>query len=97
LLAEEFTEHSAAGITASFRTTNYSLPLGDSLEEISMPVLFTNGVEEEGFQKHLPRVRLIPQVEIVDLPASHAVNAHDPRGWNRAAVDFIKRHTDIGV
>lgn len=97
LLAEEFTEHSAAGITASFRTTNYSLPLGDSLGEISVPVLFTNGVEEEGFQKHLPRVRLIPQVEIVDLPASHAVNAHDPRGWNRAAVDFIKRHTDIGV
>lgn len=97
LLSKEFGEHSAAGITASFRVTNFSLPLGESLPEISAPVLFTNGVEEERFQKHLPRVKLIPQVEIVDLPASHAVNAHDPEGWNRAVVDFFKRHTDIGV
>jgi pimeloyl-ACP methyl ester carboxylesterase len=97
LLSKEFTEHSAAGITASLRITNFSLPLGESLKEISMPVLFTNGVEEQRFQQHLPRVRLIPQVEIVDLPAAHAVNAHDPEGWNRAVVDFFKRHTDIGV
>ena len=97
LLSKEFSEHSPQGITASFRTTNYSLPLGDLLADISAPVLFTHGAEEQNFQKHLPRVKLIPQIEIVDLPASHAVNAHDPEGWNRTAVDFIKRHTDNGV
>ena len=97
LLSKEFSEHSAQGIVDSFRTTNYSLPLGESVRDISVPVLFTHGVEEERFQKHLSRVRLIPQVEIVDLPASHAVNAHDPAGWNQATIAFIKRHTNIGA
>ena len=53
--------------------------------------------EEQRFQKHLPRVKLIPQVEVVELPASHAVNAHDPKGWNRAAIDFIAKHTNPGA
>ena len=93
LLADEFSEHSPQGISASFRITNYSLPLGESLRKISAPVLFTNGIEEERFQKHLPRVKQIPQIEIVDLPASHAVNAHDPQGWNAAATAFINKHS----
>jgi len=97
LLDHEFGEHSTKGISSSFRITNFALPLGTSLQEISAPVLFTNGIEEQRFQKHLPRVKLIPQVEIVDLPASHAVNAHDPNGWNRAAVDFITKHSNPGV
>ena len=96
LLANEFSEHTAAGIAASFRVTNYALPLGDSLAEITAPVLFTNGVEEERFQRHLPRVRKIAGIEIVELSASHAVNAHDPTGWNRAAIDFIMRHPISG-
>ena len=94
---EEFSEHSARGISLSFRITNFALPLGNSLQEISAPVLFTNGIEEQRFQKHLPRVKLIPQVEVVELPASHAVNAHDPKGWNRAAADFISKHANPGV
>lgn len=96
-LDEEFSEHSARGISLSFRITNFALPLGNSLQEISAPVLFTNGIEEQRFQKHLPRVKLIPQVEVVELPASHAVNAHDPKGWNRAAADFISKHANPGV
>jgi len=96
LLAQEFSEHSAAGISASFRITNYALPLGESLRNITAPVLFTNGIEEERFQKHLPQVKLIPHIEIVELVASHAVNAHDPVGWNQAAVNFIQRHSDSG-
>ena len=96
LLANEFSEHTAAGISASFRVTNYALPLGESLEDITAPVLFTNGVEEERFQRHLPQVKKISGVEIVELPASHAVNAHDPAGWNRAAIDFVTRHPISG-
>ncbi|HAX04133.1 MAG TPA: hypothetical protein DCX77_00515 [Acidimicrobiaceae bacterium] len=97
LLEQEFSEHSAKGISSSFRITNFALPLGRSLQEISVPALFTNGIEEERFQKHLPRVKLIPRVEIVELPASHAVNAHDPKGWNQATVDFITKHSNPGV
>ena len=95
-LDQEFGEHSPQGISSSFRITNFALPLGDLLQDISAPVLFTNGIEEERFQKHLPRVMLIPGVEIVELPASHAVNAHDPKGWNQAAVDFISKHANLG-
>lgn len=90
-LAVEFSEHDELGISGSFRYTNYSLPLGEKLRDIAVPTLLTNGIDEERFQVHMPRVRWIPGVEVVDLPASHAVNAHDPEGWNRAAVEFITR------
>ncbi|MDG2111136.1 MAG: alpha/beta fold hydrolase [Actinomycetota bacterium] len=92
-LDEEFSEHGATGIIGSFRHTNYSLPLGEALRDIQVPTLLTNGIDEERFQLHLPRVKWIPDIEIVELPASHAVNAHDPQGWNEAAVEFIGRHT----
>lgn len=89
----EFSEHDPVGIIGSFRHTNYSLPLGEALREIAVPTLLTNGIDEERFQHHMPRVNWIPGIEIVELPASHAVNAHDPEGWNAAAVEFIGRHT----
>ena len=92
-LAAEFSEHDVAGISGSFRYTNYSLPLGEGLTRISVPTLLTNGTDEERFQSLLPRVRLVPDIEIVELDASHAVNAHDPRGWNAAASRFITRHS----
>ena len=92
-LAVEFGEHDPRGVAGSFRITNYSLPLGDGLTQISVPTLLTNGVDEERFQRLLPRCRLIPGLEIVELPASHAVNAHDPQGWNEAATEFISRHS----
>ena len=90
-LAEEFSEHQPTGIIGSFRYTNYSLPLGETLRQISVPTLLTNGIDEERFQRHLERVRWIPGVEIVDLAASHAVNAHDPEGWNAAVIEFMGR------
>ncbi len=90
-LAEEFSEHDPVGITGSFRVTNYALPLGERLADIGVPTLLTNGIEEERFQVHLERARTIPALEIVDLPGSHAVNAHDPEGWNAAVVEFMSR------
>ncbi|WP_420624442.1 hypothetical protein [Candidatus Poriferisodalis sp.] len=41
-----------------------------------------------------PRVRQIPDVEIVDLAASHAVNAQDPAGWNAAVTRFVRHHAE---
>ena len=90
-LADEFSEHDPVGISGSFRYTNYSLPLGEKLRDIAAPALLTNGIDEERFQVHLTRAKWIPGLEIVELPASHAVNAHDPEGWNAAVVEFISR------
>ncbi len=92
LLAAEFAEHSAHGIAQSLRVTNAGLPLGDRLGQVTRPTLFTNGVQEERFQPLLPRVRLIPDIEIVDLPAAHAVNAQAPTEWNETVVEFLERY-----
>ncbi len=91
-LAGEFSEHDATGLAASFRITNAELPLGERLRDVAVPTLLTNGTEEGRFQRLLPTVRLIPGVEIADLPASHAVNAQDPAGWNAATTSFMRHH-----
>lgn len=93
-LAVEFDEHTATGIANSFRFTSPHLPLGERLTDISHPVLLTNGSEEGRFQRLLPMAQTIPDIEIVDLAASHAVNAHDPAGWNAAVERFMRRHAD---
>ena len=93
-LAGEFSEHDATGLVNSFRFTNAGVPLGERLADVAVPVLLTNGTEEGRFQHLLPRARQIPGLEIADLPASHAVNAQDPAGWNAAAARFIRQHAD---
>ena len=55
--------------------------------------VLTNGTEEGRFQRLLPTVRLIPGVEIVDVAASHAVNAQDPAGWNATTTSFMRHHS----
>jgi pimeloyl-ACP methyl ester carboxylesterase len=91
LMASEFEEHDAAGIAQSMYTTNAGLPLGDRVSEVSRPTLLTLGIDEERFLALLPQAKRIPGLEIVELQAAHAVNAHDPVGWNRAVTDFLLR------
>jgi len=91
-LIAEFDEHDPTGLAMNFRYSSPLLALGDRLENVGAPALLTNGVDEKHFQPLLPQVRRIPGIEIVDLPASHAVNAHDPDGWNTAVTAFISRH-----
>jgi len=93
-LADEFSEHTGPGLVNSFLVTNYSLPLGERLREIAVPTLLTNGIQEEQFQGLLHRVAMVPGIEIVELPGAHAVNAHDPPGWNDAVTSFIRRHSE---
>lgn len=90
-MAREFDEHSAPGIAGSLRYTNRSLPLGDRLAEVSRPTLLTLGVEEERFLPLVPVAYRIPGLDVVELPAAHAVNAQDPDGWNAAVAQFITR------
>ncbi|MCP3992805.1 MAG: hypothetical protein GY724_27310, partial [Actinomycetia bacterium] len=51
----------------------------------------TLGVDDERFSSLVPQAKLIPGLEIVELDAGHAVNAHDPIGWNQAVIEFITR------
>jgi 2-succinyl-6-hydroxy-2,4-cyclohexadiene-1-carboxylate synthase len=92
LMAAEFDEHDAVGIANSIEFTNRDLPLGERLRDVSAPTLLTVGVQEDGFLPLVEQVRLIPGLEIVELPAGHAVNAHDAEGWNAAVVAFLSRH-----
>lgn len=92
-LAAEFDEHDAAGIAESLVTTNARLPLGDRLADVCHPTLLTVGVDEERFLRLLPRAHLIPALEVVELAGAHAVNAHDPAGWNEAVAAFVARCT----
>ena len=91
-LAAEFDEHDPAGVATGMAITSNRVPLGDRLERVSRPTLLTLGVDEERFLALVPQARRIPDLEVVELPASHAVNAHDPAGWNAAVADFLVRH-----
>jgi 2-succinyl-6-hydroxy-2,4-cyclohexadiene-1-carboxylate synthase len=91
LLAAEFDEHETHGIAESLATTNGLLPLGERLAEVALPTLLTLGVDEEPFLALVERARAIAGLEVVEIAGSHAVNAHDPDGWNRAVVDFVRR------
>lgn len=93
LLHLEFDEHDATGIAHGMTVTSTDLPVGDALAHVSRPTLLTVGVDEEPFVKLLPRARTIPGLEVAELNGAHAVNAHDPDGWNAAVVDFLRRHT----
>jgi 2-succinyl-6-hydroxy-2,4-cyclohexadiene-1-carboxylate synthase len=92
LLDREIDEHDALGVANAMAITTARMPLGNRLTQVTRPTLLTLGVDEEPFLRLLPQARLIPDLEIVELPASHAVNAHDPDGWNAAVVDFFIRH-----
>jgi len=92
LLAIEFDEHDATGIANSMTITTATLPLGERLTKVTRPTLLTLGVEEERFLRLVPRARLIPNLEVVELAASHGVNTHDADGWNEAVAAFLTRH-----
>ncbi|MCP3991941.1 MAG: alpha/beta fold hydrolase [Actinomycetia bacterium] len=91
LLAIEFDEHDAIGMAQSLLTTNALVPLGDRVLGVSRPTILTLGVDDERFSSLVPQAKLIPGLEIVELDAGHAVNAHDPNGWNQAVIEFITR------
>ncbi|MGF1598715.1 MAG: alpha/beta fold hydrolase [Acidimicrobiales bacterium] len=92
LLACEFDEHDPEGVARGMEVTGDRLPLGPRLAEVSRPTLLTVGVQEERFAPMVPRARRIPGIEVAELEASHAVNAHEPAKWNAVVVDFLRRH-----
>ncbi len=91
-LAAEFDGHESEGVARSFELTNRNLPLGERLRLVSRPTMLTVGVREQRFLPLVDTARLIPDIEIVEVDASHAVNAQNAEQWNPLAVDFLRRH-----
>ncbi len=91
-LADEFEEHDTDGVVTGMATTSDRIPLGDDLERVSRPTLLTVGVDESRFLPLVSQARRIPDLEVAEVEAAHAVNAQDPVGWNAAVVDFLGRH-----
>lgn len=91
-LAAEFETHNPEGIAHNLTTTSRNSPLGDDLANLAVPTMLTVGVQEKRFLPLVDVARKIPEVEIVEIDASHAVNAQNPDQWNDAAVGFLTRH-----
>lgn len=92
LLAAEFDEHDAEGIATGLAISSNRVPLGDRVEDVAIPTVLTLGVDEERFLPLVAQARRIPGIEVVEVAANHAVNAQNHEDWNRAVVDFLRRH-----
>jgi 3-oxoadipate enol-lactonase len=92
-MADEFEEHSDEGVARSFELTNKSTALGpERLALVSRPTMLTVGMDEQRFLPLVERARVIPDLVIVEIEASHAVNAQNPDQWNDATVQFLTQH-----
>jgi len=71
--------------------TGPSLSALGELDRIRCPVLLINGIFEKRFQP-MRRVALaeIPNCQVVDLDAGHAVNLEQPAGFNEAVTQFVQ-------
>lgn len=64
-----------------------------ALHRIEAPMLVVNGRFEKAFQPFVARMRAeAPAVRIVDLDGGHAVNLHQPEGFNQAVLDMVNDH-----
>ena len=76
----------------SARVTAPRLSAMHDLGRIACPVLLVNGRHESRFQKYRDIAAIaIPDCEIVDLDAGHAVNLEDPTGFDAATTAFLAR------
>ena len=80
------------GVALSVAHTIPRAACGEHLGENRVPTLLLCGIEERSFvtgRRHAERH--MPHLEIVEIPAGHAVNAEAPAAFNRAAVAFLRR------
>lgn len=81
---------SPVALVRLMRITAPQLSVAHRLHEIRCPVLLVNGRHEVAFQSGRDRAELeIPDCEVVDLEAGHAVNLEAADGFNAAVVRFI--------
>lgn len=81
-----------AGVARTIVYTNGNSSVRDVLDRNTVPALLVCGQHESRFtilREHVSSS--MPNLDIIDLPAGHAVNAEDPEGFNSAVIDFLAR------
>ncbi|MBD3647924.1 MAG: alpha/beta fold hydrolase [Pseudomonadales bacterium] len=82
-----------AGVARTIAYTNGNSSVRDVLGRNTVPALLICGKHESRFQPLREHVSSnMPNLDIIDLPAGHAVNAEDPEGFNNAVMDFLARY-----
>jgi pimeloyl-ACP methyl ester carboxylesterase len=91
-LVAEWSEHDPAGIARTLRWTSERTSVRDRLDQLRPPALLVQGVQEKRFRPLADAARAaLPTLEVVTVPAGHAVNLHDPEGFNAAVTGFFSR------
>ena len=72
--------------------TGPTLTVRDALDRIGCPMLLVNGTWEKAFQQLRDlAIARIPDLQVADVPAGHAVNIENPTAFNAAVAAFLER------
>ncbi len=81
------------GVARTIVHTNGHSSVRDVIHQNETPALLLCGENEARFEPLKQfAIAAMPQLEVVNLPAGHAVNAEAALEFNQAAVAFLKRH-----
>ena len=96
-LCEDAALHDPLGAAYTARYTSLADPIDTELMKTNrVPTLLICGIQEERFK---PRRRFaqqtLPNLEVIEAEAGHAVNLEAPEAFNQAAVSFFQRYGKI--
>lgn len=93
-LVSAFDRHNPAGLASLLRHTLPEAGAVPRLGELSTPTLLTWGIREAAFDAGAEAAKAgIANLQVAELEAGHAVNLHDPDGFNTAVGAFITETT----
>jgi pimeloyl-ACP methyl ester carboxylesterase len=93
-LLEDADQLSPAGVARTIVYTNGYASVRSIVHNNTVPALLLCGTYEKRF--HASRqyaCQNMPHLDVIDLPAGHAVNAEAPQIFNKAMIEFIGKHT----
>ena len=91
-LVADARRHNIEGIALTTEFTSPYSSVRDRVKYNRVPSLFTWGVYEKRFQRHQPYIEAeIPQLEVVECDAGHAVNLQAIDTFNNAVCGFIEK------
>src|SRR5205807_9056613 len=91
VLVAQFAEHNPRGLAMTMRHTVPASPVRDLVQKNSAPALMVVGRREASFVPARAFVEeQMPHLDVAELDAGHAMNIHDPAGFNAAVGAFIR-------
>jgi pimeloyl-ACP methyl ester carboxylesterase len=91
-LVAEWAEHDPVGIARTMRWTSDGTSVLERFGQLTPPALLVQGMREKQFRPLADAARdALPTLERVGVEAGHAVNLHDPVGFNAAVGEFFAR------